>query len=73
MPRRSKAERDARLLTFSSLRALEEADGVCERCETRPGAVVAQQISDHIAVVCVNRPECARRVRRQVVEGEGGR
>lgn len=64
MPPRSFEQRRAvRRYTHSAIRALTEAEGLCERCWHHPTALVVRQEPDHLAVVCVNVPGCDRRLR----------
>jgi hypothetical protein len=65
-----------RRLTLCAVRALEEADGICERCETGGHLLVAAEApkgSARFSPRCINRPACADRIRRQVAEEEGDR
>jgi hypothetical protein len=70
MPRSDRQKQDSRM-TLCAVRALEEANGICERCETDGHLLVAAETpkgSGRFSPRCINRPACAARIRREVAE-----
>jgi hypothetical protein len=70
MPR-SDRQKQERRQTLCAVRALEEADGTCQYCETKGHGLVAEESpkgSARFLPRCIDRPACRRRIRRQVAE-----